>query len=62
VKRIQALESVAKGELDRAFVPETEEQSEELQEAENNDESDEEDSKDVLDLMKERQFGTRRSE
>ena len=56
-KRVQVLEEVAKEELDRAFVPEE-------TEGENDDYSssseEEDEKKDELDIMKERQFGSRR--
>jgi hypothetical protein len=56
-KRVQVLEEVAKNELDRAFVPEEEEKEENY----SSSSSDEDDEKDVLDVMKERQYGVRRS-
>jgi hypothetical protein len=57
VKRIQALESVAKGELDRCLIPEGKE-SDDQDQNEEPDEQEDEDEKDVLDIMKERQYGT----
>ena len=57
-KRVQVLEEVAKDELDRAFVPEEEEKDGDYSSS-SEDEEDEE--KDELDIMKARQFGTRKS-
>jgi DNA segregation ATPase FtsK/SpoIIIE-like protein len=60
VKRAQVVEIVAKGELEaKGFVPEGKEEKEEENEEESEHEEDEE--KDVLDVMKERQYGTRKS-
>jgi hypothetical protein len=58
-KRGQVVEEVAKDELDRAFVPEESEQDGDYQSSSSEEEEDEE--KDELDVMKERQFGTRKS-
>jgi hypothetical protein len=54
-KRLLVLEEVLKDELDRAFVPAESEAAEESSSSEEEDEG-----KDVLDVMKERQFGTRK--
>lgn len=59
VKRLQAVEEVAKAELDRALVPEGDEPDGDYSSSE---EEEEDEEKDELDVMKERQFGTRRSE
>lgn len=60
VKRMQVVEAVVKGELDaKGFVPKESEEGEEEEGDESDHEEDEE--KDVLDVMKERQFGTRKS-
>lgn len=58
-KRLQAVEEVAKDELDRALVPL---QSEQDGDYSSSDEEDEDEEKDELDIMKERQFGSRKSD
>jgi hypothetical protein len=63
VKRIQALESVAKGELDRCLIPEEKEShDQDHNQDEDPEDQEDEDEKDVLDSMKERQYGTRKSD
>lgn len=58
VKRIEVLESVAKGELDaNGFVPEGTEDEEKGEESDH----EEDEERDELDVMKERRFGTRKS-
>ena len=61
-KRAQAVEEAARGEIDAAaYIPEGEEEHADDDDSEHsNDEDDEE--KDELDVMKERQYGSRRSE
>lgn len=59
-KRVQVLEEVAKNELDRAFVPEETEQDGNLSSS-SDDDDDDDDEKDVLDVMKARQYGSRKS-
>lgn len=56
VKRLQVVEEVALGKLERSFIPE---QTKEAVEQES--ESEEEEQKDELDVMKERQYGSRKS-
>jgi hypothetical protein len=59
IKRQQAVEEVARGDLERTFVPDL---AEDLDEYKSDEEEEEDEEKDVLDIMKERQFGTRKSE
>jgi hypothetical protein len=58
VKRLQVVEEVAKEELDRAHVPEESEQDG-ADQSSSSEEEDEE--KDALDIMKARQYGSRKS-
>jgi len=59
-KRVQAVEEAARGEIEAtAFIP-TEEEMETEEQPSDDDEEDEE--KDELDVMKERQYGSRKSE
>jgi hypothetical protein len=58
VKRLQVVESVAKGEFEaRGYIP----PGDEKEEADSEPESDEDDEKDELDIMKQRQHGERKS-
>lgn len=57
-KRVQVLEEVARDELDRAHVPEEDEKDGGYSSSSSDDDDDE---KDELDMMKARQYGTRKS-
>lgn len=60
-KRVQAVEESARGEIEAAaFIPAEEEQEVEAEDELTDDEEDEE--KDELDVMKERQYGSRKSD
>ena len=59
VKRLQVVEEVAKDELDRALVPA---ESEKDGDQDSGSSEDEDEDKDVLDVMKVRQFGTRKGQ
>jgi hypothetical protein len=59
LKRLQVVEEVAKDELDRAFVPEESEPDGDGYHSSSSEDEDE--KKDELDVMKERQYGTRKS-
>lgn len=59
VKRLQVVEEVALGKLEGSFVPAQAEDSEEA--AEHESEAEEDEEKDELDVMKERQYGSRKS-
>lgn len=59
VKRAQVVEAVARGELEGAFVPD---KAEETSESSGSEGEDEDEEKDVLDVMKERQYGKRKSD
>jgi hypothetical protein len=56
VKRLQVVEEVALGILDKSFIPEDADPEEQAAESEEEDEE-----KDELDVMKERQYGSRKS-
>ena len=62
-KRLLAVEEKAREELDANFIPEQEEGALSGGESDSDSHDEDEDpAKDVLDVMKERQYGTRRSE
>ena len=61
IKRQQAVEEIARGELEANWVPGVAEvEDESAQESDSDNEEDE--VKDVLDILKERQFGARKSD
>jgi hypothetical protein len=59
IKRAQVVEAVARGELEGAFVPN---QSETASDSSDSEGEEEDEDKDVLDVMKERQYGKRKSQ
>ena len=62
VKRVAVVEAASRDEfVAKAFVPEGEEGKEDDYQAEEESDHEEDESKDELDIMKERQFGTRKS-
>jgi hypothetical protein len=60
VKRVMVMEEVLLKELEAMVIPEETEEIDE--EADDDDEEDEDDDKDQLDVMKERAYGTRKSD